>query len=242
MCVQGVWKQCYRVNMSGNEEITGLLVENIELIINGIRFGAASERVADREESDPALVDALVPEDLDRLTYCTVPDYDVLYCTMTFVPGTSQLELQCQILDTGHIVSHNPNHQTVLSLELEMDVSLQSAISLHLAQVTHTLTGLLCFQLRHCWLAGSASSPIDWVPYNYNHSTIDRSSRAYWSVFVPWRSSHKANDTTDLEHYFARSLGITLLTLGVLVVLLTGSVPLTSSLSDSTITSLRIDL
>ncbi|KAK6586154.1 hypothetical protein PZA11_001211 [Diplocarpon coronariae] len=44
--------------------------------------------------------------------------------------------------------------------------------------------------------------------------------------------------TTDrvaaLEEYFSRSLGLTLLTLGILIVLLTGSVPLTSSISDTT--------
>jgi hypothetical protein len=39
---------------------------------------------------------------------------------------------------------------------------------------------------------------------------------------------------TDLEEYFSRSLGITLLALGTLVVLLSGSVPLTSSLNATT--------
>ena len=42
-----------------------------------------------------------------------------------------------------------------------------------------------------------------------------------------------ADSRVALEFYFARSLGIALVTLGTLVVLLTGSVPLTSSLSDS---------
>ncbi len=38
----------------------------------------------------------------------------------------------------------------------------------------------------------------------------------------------------DLEEYFSRSLGITMLAVGVLVVLLSGSVPLTSSLNATT--------
>jgi hypothetical protein len=37
-----------------------------------------------------------------------------------------------------------------------------------------------------------------------------------------------------IEEYFSRSLGITLFTLGIMMVLLTGSVPLTSSISEST--------
>ncbi|ESZ93624.1 hypothetical protein SBOR_6002 [Sclerotinia borealis F-4128] len=46
--------------------------------------------------------------------------------------------------------------------------------------------------------------------------------------------SPEVRDPTSLEEYFSRSLGITLLTLGIMVVLLTGSVPLTSSISDTT--------
>ncbi|KAH6663873.1 hypothetical protein B0J14DRAFT_608725 [Halenospora varia] len=46
--------------------------------------------------------------------------------------------------------------------------------------------------------------------------------------------SPEVREPTDLETYFARSLGITLLALGVMIVLLTGSVPLTSSFSDTT--------
>ncbi|CAD6447159.1 937683d4-87a0-49f7-8a38-cbb9108e95a1 [Sclerotinia trifoliorum] len=45
--------------------------------------------------------------------------------------------------------------------------------------------------------------------------------------------SPEVRDATLLEEYFSRSLGITLLTLSVLIVVLTGSVPLTSSLSDT---------
>jgi len=37
-----------------------------------------------------------------------------------------------------------------------------------------------------------------------------------------------------LEVYFSRTLGFTLLTLGALTVLLTGSVPLSSSLTEGT--------
>jgi len=36
-----------------------------------------------------------------------------------------------------------------------------------------------------------------------------------------------------VEEYFARLLGITIFTLGLMIVLLTGSVPLTSSISES---------
>ncbi|KIN01870.1 hypothetical protein OIDMADRAFT_18706 [Oidiodendron maius Zn] len=46
--------------------------------------------------------------------------------------------------------------------------------------------------------------------------------------------SPEIREPTALEFYLARSLGIALVTLGTLVVLLTGSVPLTSSLSDTT--------
>ncbi|CAL3963658.1 unnamed protein product [Diplocarpon coronariae] len=44
----------------------------------------------------------------------------------------------------------------------------------------------------------------------------------------------EVREATPLEEYFSRSLGLTLLTLGILIVLLTGSVPLTSSISDTT--------
>jgi len=46
--------------------------------------------------------------------------------------------------------------------------------------------------------------------------------------------SPDVREPTLLEEYFSRSLGMTLLALGVMVILLTGSVPLTSSLSDTT--------
>jgi len=46
--------------------------------------------------------------------------------------------------------------------------------------------------------------------------------------------SPEAREPTILEEYFSRSLGITLFTLGIMIVLLTGSVPLTSSISDTT--------
>ncbi|TVY73469.1 hypothetical protein LSUE1_G005128 [Lachnellula suecica] len=46
--------------------------------------------------------------------------------------------------------------------------------------------------------------------------------------------SPEVREASALEEYFSRSLGLTLLTLGIMVVLLTGSVPLTSSLSDTT--------
>ncbi|KAI9050726.1 hypothetical protein LZ554_004846 [Drepanopeziza brunnea f. sp. 'monogermtubi'] len=46
--------------------------------------------------------------------------------------------------------------------------------------------------------------------------------------------SPDVREATPLEEYFSRSLGLTLLTLGLMIVLLTGSVPLTSSISDTT--------
>ncbi|RDL42277.1 Uncharacterized protein BP5553_02256 [Venustampulla echinocandica] len=46
--------------------------------------------------------------------------------------------------------------------------------------------------------------------------------------------SPEVRDSTPLEEYFSRSLGMALLALGVMVVLLTGSVPLTSTFSDTT--------
>jgi hypothetical protein len=47
-------------------------------------------------------------------------------------------------------------------------------------------------------------------------------------------SKDRANSIPALEVYFSRMLGFTLLTLGALTVLLTGSVPLSSSLSEGT--------
>merc|ERR1712093_786577 len=46
--------------------------------------------------------------------------------------------------------------------------------------------------------------------------------------------SPDVREASPLEQYFSRSLGLTLLTLGIMIVLLTGSVPLTSSISDTT--------
>ncbi|KAK6523558.1 hypothetical protein TWF281_001539 [Arthrobotrys megalospora] len=44
--------------------------------------------------------------------------------------------------------------------------------------------------------------------------------------------SPEVRETTPLEAYFSRSLGFAMITLGVLTVLLTGSIPLTTSFSD----------
>ncbi|KAE8452393.1 hypothetical protein EG329_001093 [Mollisiaceae sp. DMI_Dod_QoI] len=49
-------------------------------------------------------------------------------------------------------------------------------------------------------------------------------------------------EPTPLEQYLSRSLGITMLALGIMVVLLTGSVPLTSSFSDTTDEGVTTDL
>ncbi|KAF8865457.1 hypothetical protein BDZ45DRAFT_736019 [Acephala macrosclerotiorum] len=46
--------------------------------------------------------------------------------------------------------------------------------------------------------------------------------------------SPDVREPTPLEEYFSRSLGITMLVLGIMIVLLAGSVPLTSSFSDTT--------
>lgn len=47
--------------------------------------------------------------------------------------------------------------------------------------------------------------------------------------------SPEVREATTLEVYFSRTLGMTLLTLGILTVLLTGSVPLSSSLAEGTL-------
>jgi hypothetical protein len=52
--------------------------------------------------------------------------------------------------------------------------------------------------------------------------------------------SPNVREPTALETYFSRSLGMTLLALGIMVVLLTGSVPLTSRISDSRSISLPL--
>ncbi|KAF1840960.1 uncharacterized protein K460DRAFT_370940 [Cucurbitaria berberidis CBS 394.84] len=49
--------------------------------------------------------------------------------------------------------------------------------------------------------------------------------------------SPEVREATTLEVYFSRTLGFTLLTLGILTVLLTGSVPLSSRLSEGATTS-----
>ncbi|CAE7012012.1 hypothetical protein CFE70_002163 [Pyrenophora teres f. teres 0-1] len=49
--------------------------------------------------------------------------------------------------------------------------------------------------------------------------------------------SPEVREATTLEVYFSRSLGFTLIALGILTVLLTGSVPLSSRLSEGATTS-----
>ncbi|EPS45127.1 hypothetical protein H072_915 [Dactylellina haptotyla CBS 200.50] len=46
--------------------------------------------------------------------------------------------------------------------------------------------------------------------------------------------SPEVRETTPLEDYFSRSLGLAIIALGMLTVLLTGSIPLTASFSDTT--------
>jgi len=53
--------------------------------------------------------------------------------------------------------------------------------------------------------------------------------------------SPEVREASVIEEYFSRSLGMVLVTLGVLVVLLTGSVPLTSSFSDTTSAGVTTD-
>ncbi|EPE25255.1 hypothetical protein GLAREA_11836 [Glarea lozoyensis ATCC 20868] len=53
--------------------------------------------------------------------------------------------------------------------------------------------------------------------------------------------SPEVREATPLEQYFSRSLGLCLLTLGVMVVLLTGSVPLSSTLSDTSSAAVSTD-
>ncbi|KAL6708433.1 hypothetical protein ACN47E_002696 [Coniothyrium glycines] len=49
--------------------------------------------------------------------------------------------------------------------------------------------------------------------------------------------SPEVREATTLEVYFSRTLGMTLITLGILTVLLTGSVPLSSRLTEGVTTS-----
>jgi len=49
--------------------------------------------------------------------------------------------------------------------------------------------------------------------------------------------SPEVREATTLEVYFSRTLGFTLLTVGILTVLLTGSVPLSSSLAEGTLST-----
>ena len=59
---------------------------------------------------------------------------------------------------------------------------------------------------------------------------VKESTRRHWcSVWIP---SYTDAAIQALEEYFARALGMSLITISVLCILLTGSVPLTSSLSD----------
>jgi len=54
--------------------------------------------------------------------------------------------------------------------------------------------------------------------------------------------SPEVREASAIEEYFSRSLGMALITLGILTVLLTGSVPLTSSFSDTTSAGVTTDL
>jgi len=54
--------------------------------------------------------------------------------------------------------------------------------------------------------------------------------------------SPEVREPSVIEEYFSRSLGMALITLGILTVLLTGSVPLTSSFSDTTTAGVTTDL
>jgi hypothetical protein len=48
------------------------------------------------------------------------------------------------------------------------------------------------------------------------------------SLRTPNTKCYQLNNKTELEIYFSRSLGLSLVTLGILNILLTGSVPLSS--------------
>jgi hypothetical protein len=60
---------------------------------------------------------------------------------------------------------------------------------------------------------------------------VREASSTYYTRTRPLDKGH-TNATAALEVYFSRTLGFTLLTVGALTVLLTGSVPLSSSLSE----------
>ncbi|PQE06433.1 substrate-specific transmembrane transporter protein [Rutstroemia sp. NJR-2017a WRK4] len=72
-------------------------------------------------------------------------------------------------------------------------------------------------------MAGIASSSPDNIAYYHYNNAVTGDPRG---------DRHTFDFGPVLEEYFSRSLGMTLLTLGIMIVLLTGSVPLTSSISD----------
>ncbi|SPN96810.1 uncharacterized protein DNG_00330 [Cephalotrichum gorgonifer] len=56
-----------------------------------------------------------------------------------------------------------------------------------------------------------------------------------WPSFISSLLGEEYHQSNPLEHYYARSLGVALITLGVMTVVLTGSVPLTSIPDDEPI-------
>lgn len=95
-----------------------------------------------------------------------------------------------------------------------------------------TNTGVLLLQLRHCRLARSVfyfSVP----DLAINNDTATQAAPLIASpTMIVALLSPEVREASTLEVYFSRTLGLALLTLGALTVLLTGSVPLSSSLSE----------
>ena len=83
-------------------------------------------------------------------------------------------------------------------------------------------------------MAEPPSCPSDPLSEAHHHNALGRKPETNGYHFDQGlsRCSDKTNIQTDLETYFCRSLGLTLITLAVLTILLTGSVPLTSTFAD----------
>lgn len=77
-------------------------------------------------------------------------------------------------------------------------------------------------------------------PYDDCCVAFPRGARSYQYVFArEGLDEYNTDSSVALEVYFSRTLGFTLLSLGILTVLLTGSVPLSSSLAEGSVLASR---
>jgi len=112
----------------------------------------------------------------------------------------------------------------------EMDVSprFKAAIESRYLGADHEL-GYIYLQFWEPGLAEHSSSPSDYLPGVYQLPSSPRASGCKLSVRVVSTLAYLVIDMNPaLEDYFARSLGFALLALGLVVVVLTGAVPLAS--------------